>query len=237
MNYLKGYEIMTSKWDMKQYIKKNPDKFPYLYKEDEDALYGKGDNKYICSLDTFLEVFRKKAGESFECIYNEHVSLFSVIRCTECGTVIFTHYDEDYEPRLRCPTCTDYKTSFTYWTKEDIESDEAKKAGVEIYESMGKAQDEAYERRKKRNGKYDWEIGSLKIKFKLLTIKFNLECGDITKSYLKGLRLNINIWKKEAVDELCSTLYKSFVIPLSWSQLKLRFRIWNERRKENNACK
>lgn len=228
---------MTSKWDMKQYIKKNPDKFPYLYKEDEDTLYGKDDNKYICSLDTFLEVFRKKAGESFECIYDEHVSLFSVIRCTECGTVIFTHCDEDYEPRLRCPTCTDYKTSFTYWTKEDIESDEDKKAEVELYESMGKAQDEAYERRKRRNGKYDWEIGSFKIKFKLLTIKFNLECDDITKSYLKGLRLNINIWKKEAVDELCSTLYKRFTIPLSWSQLKLRFRIRNERRKENNARK
>lgn len=221
---------MTSKWDMKQYIKKNPDKFPYLYKEDEDALYGKDDNKYICSLDTLLEVFRKKAGESFKCIYDEHVSLFSVIRCTECGTVIFTHDDERCESRLKCPTCTDYKTAFTYWTKEDIASDKAKKSQVELYESMGKAQDEAYERRKRRNGKYDWEIGSFKIRFKLLTMEFNLECDNIVKSYLKGLRLDVNIWKKEAVDELGSILYKSFVIPLSWSQLKLRFRIWNERR-------
>lgn len=57
------------------------------------------------------------------------------------------------------PTCTDYKTAFTYWTKEEIEFDESKKAQVELYESMGKAQDEAYERRKRRNGKYDWEMG------------------------------------------------------------------------------
>ena len=222
---------MVSKWDMKQYIKKNPDKFPYLYKEDEDALYDKENGEHICSLDAFLDVYRKKSGESFECVYDLHVMLFTVLRCTECGTVIFTYDDERYEPHLKCPTCTNYKTYFEFWTKEEIDSNPSKQAQIETYELMAKEQEEAYERRKRRNGKYDWEIGSFKIKFKLFSVEFCFECDNITKSYLKGLRLDINIWKKETANDLSSTFYKGFVIPLSWSQLKLRFRIWHERRK------
>ena len=115
---------MVSKWDMKQCIKKHLDDFPYIYNEEEEALYSKDDGTYLCSLDTFLEVYRKRSGESFESIYYEHGTLENVIRCTECGTVIFTREDEDYDAHLKCPTCTDYKTYFEYWTKEDIESDE-----------------------------------------------------------------------------------------------------------------
>ena len=35
---------MVSKWDIKNYIKKNPDKFPYTYKEEKDSLYDKETN-------------------------------------------------------------------------------------------------------------------------------------------------------------------------------------------------
>lgn len=58
---------MVSKWDMKKYIKNNPDKFPFIYKEDNDAIYNKETNEYLSSLDTFLELYRKKSGESLEC--------------------------------------------------------------------------------------------------------------------------------------------------------------------------
>ena len=107
---------MVTKYGMKKYIKENADKFPYVYKEDEDAIYDK-DGNYLSSLDTFLEVYRKHSGESFECIYDEHATLTQVLRCTECGTVIFTTEDERYDPHLKCPTCTDYQTFFEYWTK------------------------------------------------------------------------------------------------------------------------
>ena len=127
---------MISKWDMKNYIKKNLDKFPYTYKEEEDALYDKETNEYLSSLDTFLDLYRKESGESFESIYYDHVGLYNVLRCTECGTVIFTYEDESYDPYLKCPTCTDYNTHFKYWTKEDINKERTryKKSKKEVPE-------------------------------------------------------------------------------------------------------
>lgn len=76
---------------------------------------------------------------------------------------------------------------------------------------------------KRRNGKYDWQIGSKKICFKRYAIDFNLECNDITQSYLKGLRLDMNIWRKEKIEDLSRTLYKHFTIPLSWSYFYILF--------------
>lgn len=214
---------MISKWDMKDYIKKNPDKFPYVYKEEEDGLFDKETGKYLSSLDHFLELYRKKSGESFENIYYEHVSLQNFIRCTECGTVIFAYDDESHDPHLKCPTCTGYETYFEYWTKEDIDSDPQKQLEIRHLEEMTKMQIEQNERMKRRNGKYDWQIGSKKFRFKRYSISFELECDDITKSYLKGLRLDINIWKKEKQDDLCRFLRKHFTIPLSWHQFYIQF--------------
>lgn len=214
---------MVSKWDMKNYIKKNPDKFPYTYKEEEDALYDKETNEYLASLDTFLDLYRKKSGESFESIYYDHIGLYDVLRCTECGTVIFTYEDESHDPNLKCPTCVGYNTHFDYWTKEDIEADKEKQSVIKHLYEETERQIEANERQKRRNGKYDWQIGSKKICFKRYAIEFDLECNDITQSYLKGLRLDVNIWRKEKVEDLCRTLYKHFTIPLSWSQFYIQF--------------
>lgn len=215
--------MMISKWDMKNYIKRNSDKFPYIYKEEEDALYDEETGKYVSSLDIFLDLYRKKSGESFESVYYDHVSLIDFVRCTECGTVIFAYDDESYDPYLKCPTCTGYKTSFEYWTKDEIDSDSKKQLEINQLEEMTKKQIEQNEKMKRRNGKYDWQIGSKRIRFELYSIEFCLECNDITESYLKGLRLDVNIWKKENKKELCSTLYKHFTIPLSWSQFYIQF--------------
>lgn len=209
---------MVSKWDAKKYMKKNQDKLPYIYKEEEDALYKK-DGSYLCSLDEWLELYCKKSGESFESIYYEHGSLLNVLRCTECGTVIFTTEDEDYDPRLKCPTCTDYKTHFEYWTKEDIESDEEKQEIIEHYKKITEWKIERDKRIKRRNGKHDWEIAVKKFYGKKLYLSLTLECDDITKSYFKGLRLKINFGKKEYKDDPTYTVNKFFTIPLSWSQL------------------
>lgn len=211
---------MVSKWDMKQYIKKHLDEFPYVYNEEEEALYNKDDGTYLCSLDTFLEVYRKRSGESFESIYYEHGTLENVIRCTECGTVIFAREDEDYDDHLKCPTCTDYKTYFEYWTKEDIESDEKKQNTIEFFKEMTERKKEQYERRQRRNGKYDWQIANKEFRGKKLFLGFYLECEDITKSYFKGLRLNVNIGKKDGMGYV---IKKHIRIPLSWSQFYIQF--------------
>lgn len=213
---------MISKWDMKKYIKNNADKFPYIYKEEEDAIYDK-DGNYLSSLDTFLKVYRKHSGESFESVYYENVSLLNVLRCTECGTVIFAMDDESYDPCLKCPTCTDYHTYFKYWTKEDIENDEEKRNEIKFLEEQTIRMEERDERRKKRNGKYDWEIAIKKFRGKKRCLELALECDDITKSYFKGLRLNVHIGKKENADDIGYIVKKFFTIPLSWSQFYIQY--------------
>lgn len=214
---------MVSKWDMKNYIKNNPEKFPFSYKEEEDALYDKETNEYLSSLDTFLELYRKKSGESFECIYSEHVMLFSVLRCTECGTVIFTYEDERYDPHLKCPVCTEYKTDFEFWTKDDIDSDENKQAAIKQYKEMTEYQIEQNERMKRRKGKYDWQIAIKKFYGKKHSLSLSLECDDITKSYFKGLRLDVSIGQKEKEDDIGYIIKHFFTIPLSWSQFYIQF--------------
>lgn len=211
---------MVSKYDIKKYIKENTDKFPYIYNEEEDVIYDK-DGSYLSSLDTFLEIYRKHSGESFESIYYEHAFLQDVLRCTECGTVIFTTEDEWYDPHLKCPTCTNYHTHFKYWTKEDIEADEEKQNTIKFFKEMMDYKAEQNERIKKRNGKYDWQIAIKKFYGKKRYLELALECDDITKSYFKGLRLKVYIGKKE--DGVGYIVRKHFTIPLSWSQFYIQF--------------
>ena len=213
---------MVSKYDMKKYIKKNPDKFPYIYKEEEDAIYSK-DGKYLLSLDEYLEIYRKASGESFECIYYEHGFLQEVLRCTECGTVIFTYEDERYDPYLKCPTCTDYKTEFEFWTKDEIDSDKSKQETIKFFKEMTDYKIEQDKRIKRRNGKYDWQIAVKKFYGKKNFLGIYLECDNITKSYLKGLRLKVHIGSKENEDDFGYIVKKFFTIPLSWSQFYIQF--------------
>lgn len=88
---------------------------------------------------------------------------------------------------------------------------------------MTKIQIEQNERMERRNGKYDWQIGCKKFRFKRYSISFELECDDITRSYLKGLRLDVNIWRKRKLDDISSYLLKGFTIPLSWHQFYIQF--------------
>lgn len=213
---------MISKWDMERYIEKNADKFPYIYKKETDAIYDK-DGNYISSLDTFLEIYRKHSGESFESIYYEHATLENVLRCTECGTVIFTTEDEQYDPRLKCPTCTDYHTHFEYWTKEDIEADKEKQNTIKFFKEIMEYKAERNKRIKKRNGKYDWEIAVKEFYGKEKYLRLTLECNDIIESYFKGLRLAVSIGEKENIDDVGYIVKNSFTIPLSWSQFYIKF--------------
>lgn len=221
---------MVSKWDLKNYINKNSDKFPYIYKEEEDALYDKETNEHLLSLDTLLDLYRKKSGESFESVFYDHIGLFDVLRCTECGTVIFTYEDESYDPHLKCPTCVGYETHFEYWTKEEIESDEEKQSTIEHFKEMTEWQIERDKRIERRNGKQDWQIAVKKFYGKKLFFGLFLECDDITKSYFKGLRLKVELGNKE--DGFVYTIKHFFTIPLSWSQFLFQCRWHMEKRKE-----
>ena len=212
---------------MKKYIKENPNKFPYIYIEEEDAIYDKEDGSYVAPLDKFLEIYRKQSGESFNCIYYEHVSDYCVLQCTECGTVIFTYEDYRYEPNLKCPTCTDYETDFDFWTKEQIESDEGKQEVLKFYKKWDEYQKEQDKRIKRRNGKQDWQISRISFKTKKWHLKLTLECDDITESYFKGLRLKVDFFSKDdPPNNTGMYLKKFFTIPLSWSQLRFQLFIY-----------
>lgn len=214
---------MVSKYDMKKHIEENPDTFPFIYKEEDDSIYSKEDGEYVCSLEAFVDEYRKLSGESFECIYDEHVSLYRVLRCTECGTVIFTYDDFRYDPNLKCPTCTNYETDFKFWTQEDIDSDEGKQEVLNTYKEIIEFEKQRNERIKRRKGKQDWQIAIKKIMTKKWILELILECDNITDSYFKGLRLKVNFWSYENPDDILMHLKKFFTIPLSWSAFYYQF--------------
>jgi uncharacterized Zn finger protein (UPF0148 family) len=212
---------MISKYDLKKYFKEYGEEIGIVYNEADDSLYKNGD--LVCSLDKYLEAYRLETGQSFTSVYNCRGTLLNVLRCDKCGTVIFSSDNyEEYDDALKCPTCTDYKTYFTFWTKEEIESDEKKKKEIEMYEEWTRLDVERYHREKKR-GKTDREITKHTIRTKMYKVDFVLGCDDISRSYFRGLRYEIGIWKKDSEDSLMCTQIKHINIPLSWSQLYYRF--------------
>lgn len=224
---------MINKHELKKYILDNSDIVPIIYNEEEDAIYNKETNEYISSLDTYLNVYRRHSGESFECIcYIDH-SLLTVLKCTECGTIILSHDDEDYDPDLKCPTCTGYKTHFEFWTKEDIYIDINKQKKIKYFYEYANYENEINKRMEKRNGKCDWEIAKNKFFIGNKCLFFSLECDDVTKSYIKGLKLKIDIGRKKNKEDIGYTLYKFFIIPLSWSYF-CRRRSYKRSKAKNN---
>jgi len=168
------------------------------------------DSGLTTNSDTFIKAYRKTMGQSFECIYDEHVSCFQVIKCTECGTYIFEHYDEDYEPNLRCPICTDYKTNFKYYTVKDIEEDEHKQREINMLKEFAKMAKEANERYIKRGNLYDFEKTHKKTIFKGQKYKVDIQLTSFDKWDLVA---EINVWKKQ--DRFGSTCKHHIQIPLS----------------------
>lgn len=202
---------MISKIEFINYV---VNKLSYIYNEDKNTLTDSKGNEV--DVDKFLDTYKKKTGQSFEYIYNEHVSCFSILRCTECGTYIFEHYDEDYEQNLKCPVCTDYKIGFKYYTVKDIQEDVNKKKEIDIYMDIARMTKEADERYKKR-GLYDWERSHKKIIFKSKNRKIE---GQILGHDIFDLNFEINIWiKKKDI----YTWKRKISIPLSWKSFYMQF--------------
>lgn len=214
---------MISKYDIKQYAERNADTCGFSIDENENVI-DKSDNTVVCSLDTFVERMRRETHCDFEAIYYEHVLNQVTYRCKECGTVIFAREDEDYEPCLCCPVCSDYKTKFEFWTGEDIENSAEKQRSIDALIMMKKEKAEADKRYMKRK-KYDWQIWNGKIKLPNRAIIFALECDNLFKTKLKGLRLKI--WWAHR-DGMSYIYKKNFRIPLSLSALKVSIRCWRK---------
>ena len=82
---------------------------------------------------------------------------------------------------------------------------------------------EREKRIERRNGKHDWEIAIKEFYGKKRFLGLELQCDNITESFFKGLRLKVNIGKKEDNNSVAYTIKKSFTIPLSWSQFYIQF--------------
>lgn len=214
---------MISIYDMRNYIEKQNENLRFYLDSNSDYLYSKDLGEKVCTLKEFTESYRKLSGESFESIFYEHVGLFNVLKCTECGTVIFTYEDESYDPSLKCPVCTDYKTHFEYWTIEDIQNDVCKQGKLKWFDEATKQQIEKDDRIKRRKGKYDWQIIEKRFYGKMYCLSFELECNDITKSYFKGLRLKLSCGKKDNADSLGYKMKLPLRIPLCWSKFYIQF--------------
>lgn len=172
----------------------------------------------IISIPDLTDRTRKKEHCDFECIYDEHISCYSVLRCRECGTIIFYNYSDDgpYEPYLRCPVCSDYKTDYEYWTPEEIKDSMDKQEAIKMYQHWTEITIEDEKRHTKR-GKYDWQLWNYKYYGHEKGFILELEIDDIQNKFkLKGLRMIIHfISKDKDVNDLW-TSYRTLYIPLSW---------------------
>lgn len=176
----------------------------FFYHQDSEKI-----GKFV-NLDDYEEIL-KSGGMSFEPIFSYDEKDKCVIRCIECGAVIETFNDERYEPEFRCPVCTNYKTNYKYYTKEEIEEDEELQKLIRMYEVMEEELVYEDERQKDSKGLYDWEL------FKTLRVvagdyiyyvQFIIDSRK-NKNKLKGL--NIKITKHLRNTEL---LVSTKIIPL-----------------------
>lgn len=199
---------MVTKKEVLDALKK---KYDIDYDEEKDLINYQGTTM---SMEKIYQKYLKENGMSFKCICDVHWECMSVIECTECGTVVKEYYDEFYEPNFRCPTCTDYKTGYEYYTKEQIDSSEEIQAIINMYKNLNQIMQEQDNRRKQRNGLEDYQLlQPRQIKLGNYIYRFSLLIDSITnKNKLQGLKLEINKFeKKDSILEL----KKSKIVPLS----------------------
>ena len=220
---------MISKWEIERYFKHHKDELEYRVDEN-DMIVHKETGEVLCSLDDFVDHTRKKLHCDFESIHYCHGMLYNVLRCKECGTVIFTYEDENWDQNLCCPVCANYKTHFKYYTVEDMNQDDDKRKEIEFLEETEREMIESDKRWVKRKGKYDHQICKGRIPFgSKYAIYYDLECNNLFKSGLKGLRLILH-WAVK--DDMCYTYQKSIMIPLSLYAIKIQIMIRRMRRNE-----
>lgn len=198
---------MISKYDVIQNLKNDPKNTQYKVSEDNNSIIDIETGLTICSVEEITQTMRRKMHCDFDCIYSEHVSLQTIYKCNECGTVIFASDDEMYDPHLCCPTCGGYHCHFEYWTQEEIDNDPEKQKALDFYEKVMEEQVAAEKRRQARGGLYDWQLFKKTYRGKKYYVDFEVR-------HLAGYDIEITIGKKDedGVGYICD---KYICIPLS----------------------
>ena len=210
---------MITKSDIIKYIKDHSYDLNMIVDEDNNCIYDQlGDFK--CTIDDYVEILKLKIGCSFTSLYYNHATLQNVLKCNKCGTVILSTEDENYDPNLRCPTCTNYRPSFKYYTEKEIESNKEVKNLINFYIKMDKFEDEAY-KYEKLHGRPYWMLFKKKIYAKNHMYSIELHCDDARKNPFKGLYLDITSFTKDPEEKNCYSNMYHVTIPLSASRIYL----------------
>lgn len=219
---------MVSRQDIRSFLSKHSEDL-WCKLDDNDNVINKENGWLVCSLDEFLDMYRREAHCDFEVIYYCPVSLQVFYRCRECGTVIFSTDGEDYDHALCCPCCGNYETSFQYWTAKDIDADPEKQKYIT---SLIRLQEEQNIKalHYKARGLHDWQVWKGSIKLFNKGIFMELDCDDFYKSWLEGL--NLKIWLSNR-NGCVYELKKSFCIPLSAGALKRKCKIFKKKQKNS----
>lgn len=223
------------------YLKSDKAKAKNLsYNEEDEGIYE--NDTFIANLDDFTEQLRKESHCSFETIYSD-VLLNTVLRCTECGTIIFTGDDELFDPDLCCPTCSDYYCHSEYFTKEEIENNPEKKELVKFYINTQKEENERQEwaekiRAKHRKKKKDYltenDVCGTKICFGLYMINLKLYANARYWNKLSKLFLKIEIFKKDKKEDSFYFSTKFISIPITPKAIHglYKLHLYNKNKKE-----
>lgn len=194
-----------------------------------DEVFARNSEKSYGNLEKFLINMRSIFHCNFESIYSD-ATLMNILRCKDCGTVIFTNSDAYDDPEPVCPTCSNSKIQYEYWTAEDIKKDVKKANTIEMFKTEMKERNEDYER-EKRTGLQFWQLMK-KEKFskdKKILKRYILERNG--RKGIKGLKFIIEIY--ELHEDGFSYIYKKKIfIPLSFSALKLKIRLKKRMKKQ-----
>lgn len=199
--------------------------FPFQLSEDEKSIIDKVSNKIICSTEDYLIHFRRKLHCDFESIYTDPVSLTSILKCRECGTVIFaSDRCEDYDKDCRCPVCCkdDSVCHYEVWTRSEIESDVNKSEYIKYLTRCTEKKIREHERMKKRGGLYDHERWRKQFEsknriFRITCINWSYD-GDTKKSMKPVDRFLEVEWWMKTKDRV-----HSFKVPLSFHMFYMMY--------------
>lgn len=181
---------------------------------DEKYIVRKDSGEIVDTIEGFIDFVRKDLHCDFEVIYSDALNNVHY-RCRECGTVIFASDDcEDYDDNLCCPTCGGYETHFKHWTQEEIEADPKKQETLDFYQEMMTDRELAYTREKKTGLAFN-ELWKKNFENERFSVHIALECNNVLKEGLKGLKLHISKYERETPEDFGFHWKWTKYIPLS----------------------
>ena len=178
----------------------------------------------MCTVDEYIKLFRQKTHTDFEVIFKDAETSEEILKCNECGTVIFPDENKSFDPKLQCPTCGKYETNHIFWTHEDIDNDSEKQDYLDNLIALQNENDETEKRIQERGGLQDWQLYKKLVKMPFRRYNIELRVDNINNG-LAGLELVIEKMKKMEDknypwNDPFYQVYKTTRIPLSFSAMK-----------------